>query len=193
MKKIISYFSYALLAMASMTFVACDDDDDDNEAGDKKELNEESTYARLVAKVTSEALAYGDFIVTLEYDGTSQTYKMSEATLVDSLDLEVLSSFDDPIKIPGRVLSIPTFEYKNKPVKLSFQYEFSEDGKQQIANATEDDKAADFGYNLQFGSCSAEGIFLSTNPTEEFFREICILRDGPRVKTVICRIILIQQ
>ena len=43
MKKIISYFSYALLAMASMTFVACDDDDDDNEAGDKKELNEEST------------------------------------------------------------------------------------------------------------------------------------------------------
>lgn len=173
MKRKFSYFIFALLAMTTMTFVACDNDDD-NKNDEREELNEQKNYASLVAKVSEEIFEYGDLIITMEHDGKSDSYHVSQGTHVDSLDLDLLAFFDESLTLAGRVFSLPSVECTNKPVKFTVKYELSEDGKQKIANATDENIFEYIVYQLEYGRCNAEGKLFDgrTNRNQDVIQEI---------------------
>lgn len=140
---------YAVLAMAAVSFSSCSKDDDD----DNNYVNEivAKQQAHLTVKMTEDHFEYGDFIVTMEYDGTKQEYRMSEATRMND-DLHV-----DGASFECRVLEIPEFEYKT-PVKLYTKFVLNEAGRQKIANAN-DEMVSGFGLYINFDYCTAPGQY----------------------------------
>ncbi|MCQ2189581.1 MAG: hypothetical protein MJZ00_06690 [Paludibacteraceae bacterium] len=132
---------YAAMAMSAVSFASCSkDNDDDDDYVYEKTAKQQSL---LTVKLTEDHFEYGDFIVTLEYDGIKHEYKMSEMPRMND-DLNVQGgSFD------CRVLSVPEFEH-NTPVNLYSKFELNEAGRQKIANANENDEVTGFGLQVNF-------------------------------------------
>lgn len=155
MKKFFSIFCLFAMTMAGV-FVSCGGDDDPVIVG-PEEPEAEPTYAKLVVKLSEDFFAYGDFEVTLEYDGQTKSYKLDENMKSANVDFEGLESFKEGEKIAGRVLEVPAFEYKSSPVKYNGKFVLSEEGKKKIEAATPEKEEIDVFICAMLVKCDKNG------------------------------------
>lgn len=181
MKKIISFFCYAILAMTAVSFYSCDKE----ECEDVYETQTEETpkHARLVAVVSDNILEYGDLVLTLKGNQINKECRLSKGKAVDSLASEILRAFDAG-KIAGHEVEIPVFECTKDSLIVTAEFELSEAGKQKIANAKPSEEE-NFAYELDFGLCTKDGIFISGDDGGQYFRGIGVAEFEAFVESII--------
>lgn len=156
MKKFFSLFCLIAMAVVSFSFVACSSKDDPV-ADEPEKPVQEPRYARFEIQVVEDLFELGDFVVTLEYDGKKETYKLDASTKVGKVTLKDFDSFfDDRASLPGRVLVVGPFQFETLPVKYTGEIVFNEDAKKRMQDAPEEDQI-DFAIFAKLQNCKKDG------------------------------------
>lgn len=168
MKKYFSVLWLLVMAFSSLSLVACGSSDDDPVADKPEEpIITIPTYAKLEVKMVEDMFQLGDFIITLEYDGKTETYKLDESTKVAKVTFEGKEGFFlDRETVPGRVLEIKPFKFEAHPVKYTAEFVFNEAAKERMKTAPEEDQI-DLGFYVMLQSCKEDGtVTIPFNPVE---------------------------
>lgn len=155
MKKILSFFSLAILAFVAVGFSSCGDDD--------VPAPNEKHFVSYKLALSENLFRYVDVTITVDNDGVIKSYPMDKSTYstkVGSYEL-TLENQTWIVDVEGRVVQVPLIEYTGQPVKVTLSCKVTEAGKDKIAKATEDDVEI-VRYFFDAGDCAEDGMFCGT-------------------------------
>lgn len=153
-----------LIAVAVMTvasLASCNKDEKDTPKTPEPE--QKIPHVKYLAKFGEDLFEYAEITVTINCNDKDTVFKMDETTKVADINLEQLDMAisERPISKAGRVLQVPPVMVSQRPIKITTNIIFTEEGKQKIAQATNDD-LVNFAAFLDYGVCDQNGKYIST-------------------------------
>ncbi|MBQ0021139.1 MAG: hypothetical protein KBT39_11545 [Bacteroidales bacterium] len=157
MKKYISIFSLAILALLAVGFSSCGDDE-----VVPAPAPVQKHYISYKLALSDAFFEFADFTINVDSVGVKKSYPIVASLHSDSIGTYYDEDKDEDVTVGGRSLQIPAIEYENEqPIHVSVSYKLTEAGKALIANASEEDSKL-FRFYLKAGDCTKSGMFSGT-------------------------------
>lgn len=154
MKKYISIFSLAILALVAVGFSSCGDDE-----VVPAPAPVQKHYISYKLALSDAFFEFADFTINVDSVGVKKSYPIVASLHSDSIGTYYDEDKDEEITVTGRTLQIPLIEYeKEQPIRVSVSYKLTEAGKELLANASDKDVRL-YRFYLSAGDCSEKGNF----------------------------------